>query len=391
MQPHAKRRLLVIVAVIVVVWAALVAILVTAHHRLDAGGPTVQASPTPPPTSGKLPVLWNLPAFSFVDQRGTTVTDQSLRGRVLITDFIFTRCTTVCPLITAKMNLLRRSIARPDVRFVSFSVDPDYDKPDKLAAYATRWKGDSRWILLSTTDSGLHDVARDMKVTVAKSDDPDNPIIHSSLFFLVDGEGRVRGVYNSDDDAALKRLAAEAATLERTSASAPAKPPPEDADRAMTGMQLFQSVGCAGCHDNPHIAPALGGLSGSQVALQGGKTLVADAAYIRRSIVDPAAEVATGFSLSMPVYRGHLTDAQIDALATYIASLPAPAPAPPGSAAPAPEAASDGQKVVDPVCGMQVVTGNATAHAEHDGKTYWFCSDLCRDRFVKDPAKYAKP
>src|SRR5574340_1657251 len=73
-----------------------------------------------------LPTLWNVPAFSAVDQDGQAVTEQSLRGHVWLAAFIFTRCTTVCPAISNRMAQLRRTLPAADMRFVSFSVDPDF-------------------------------------------------------------------------------------------------------------------------------------------------------------------------------------------------------------------------------------------------------------------------
>lgn len=382
MSAQGERRLMRIAGPLLVVWIAVVIVWIGIRKSRNPAGARGRPAPTAPPARGELPVLWDLPRFSFVDQHGSTVTDQSLRGRVLIVDFIFTRCTTACPLITAKMNLLRRAIVRPDVRFVSVSVDPDHDTPAALASYAERWTKDPRWLLLSTTPSGLADLTGKMKVALAKGDDEENPIVHGSQFFLVDGSGRVRGVFGSGDDEALGRLVAEVASLELTAASAPG--PAEAADHARSGMLLYQSLGCAGCHDDARVAPLLGGALGRTVSLAEGGTVTADRAYLRRAIVEPAAELTAGFAVPMPSYRGRVSDAELDSLIDYVASLPAPA-----SAASAASAANaPGEPVTDPVCGMKVVASEPAPHLEHDGKTYFFCSELCRDRFVKEPAKY---
>jgi cytochrome oxidase Cu insertion factor (SCO1/SenC/PrrC family) len=89
--------------------------------------------PAPSSSTEALPLLWNAPEFLLTDQRGKPVNKAALAGHVWIADFIFTKCTTVCPLITAKMALLQRQIADPSVRFVSFSVDPEHDTEAALA------------------------------------------------------------------------------------------------------------------------------------------------------------------------------------------------------------------------------------------------------------------
>ncbi|MEB2312842.1 MAG: SCO family protein [Sorangiineae bacterium] len=375
----ARRRSLAILAV-VGVWAVLLVAVAAARRE-------ARVRAAAPPAAGPLPVLWELPAFSFRDQHGETVSRESLRGHVVVANFIFTRCTTVCPLTTAKMNVLRRSVRREDARFVSFSVDPEYDTPARLLDYARRWKDDTRWHLLSTDAAGLDAVASAMKVTVEKSRDPRNPIIHTTLFFLADREGKVRGVYDSDDDRLLERLASDAEELERdaTSASA-ADPRPEPSDGA-SAERLFQSAGCAGCHDDRRVAPPLGGLPGSPVTLASGETIIVDRGYLRRSILEPRSERASGFVVTMPSYRGKLTNAEVELLVDYLERLPASPHAPPPGG---PGRASRAEKTVDPVCGMTVLASEDAPHALHDGKRYTFCSDACRERFVKEPARYLK-
>src|SRR5579863_5572116 len=85
---------------------------------------------------GDLPKLWKAPAFSLTDQSHRQVTLDSLRGEPFIADFIFTQCTSACPMLTSRMVVLQRKLAGENMRFVSFSVDPAHDSPDALAAYA---------------------------------------------------------------------------------------------------------------------------------------------------------------------------------------------------------------------------------------------------------------
>lgn len=134
---------------------------------------------------------WKVPAFDYVDQDGHHITNRDLLGHPWIADFIYTQCTTACPVLTARMRLLQRRITDPAVRFVSFSVDPAHDTPSVLKAYAAKWHGDeSRWRLLSTgDDANVHATAMGMRVAVEHSGDPTNPILHTSRFILVDPAG----------------------------------------------------------------------------------------------------------------------------------------------------------------------------------------------------------
>jgi protein SCO1/2 len=334
------------------------------------------ADEIPPPATGALPVLWQVPPFSFVDQHGRSTTAEDLRGHVWIADFVFTRCTTICPLITAKMALLQRRLQSSDLRFVSFSVDPEHDTPEALKRYAAGWRaGESRWILLSTTPAALASLASGMYVSVKPGE---NDILHTNLFFLVDEQGRVRGIYESDKDDALERLARDTAELARESPASPR-------DEATSGGELYAALGCGACHSRHDLAPPLEGLLGRRVQLVGRAELTADAGYVRESILVPSAKIVAGYSIQMPSYERELTTGELDRIVEYVGTLGANQPARSRQLSPA-----SAQVITDPVCSMEVRKTETTPRATHAGHTYHFCSELCRDRFVADPARYAK-
>ncbi|HEY0007835.1 MAG TPA: SCO family protein [Tepidisphaeraceae bacterium] len=327
-----------------------------------------------------LPVLWDVPAFAFPNQNNQVITPADLKGQVWIADFIFTRCTTACPVLTARMVLLQRALAGRGVKFVSFTVDPEHDSPQVLKEYAGRWQADeSRWNLLHTIDSStLQSTVAALKVGVEKGDNPLHPILHTSRFMLTDSAGKVRGLYDSTDEQAMKNLVRDAITLS-TAISAPKAAEATNAvgNEAAAGRELFASVGCMACHAKENIAPNLDGLIGREVKLADGRTIKADEAYVRESIVNPSVKVAAGYPQAMPAYAGHLTPEQVTALVSYIASTQAPE-----------SAAAEREMHVDPVCEMDVSADAETPKAMHEGKTYYFCADVCRKRFEKDPVKF---
>jgi protein SCO1 len=371
---------------------------------------------------GPLPELWPVPAFSFKDQHGQARSQRDLLGHVWIADFIFTTCTTVCPLLSAKLVLLQHQLSDERLRFVSFSVDPEHDTPEVLARYAEQWRKDPRWVLLSTDPAGIQATARDMRVALMKTDDAVNPIMHTSMFFLIDAVGNVRGVYDSADDQALERLTRDVETLQGGRGEA----------RTFegSGSELYQEVGCGACHTDPKLAPALTGLAGREVTLEGGANVRADADYLRDSLLRPGSQIRQGYLNLMPSYAGRLSDAQIEQLVSYVQALPelkspelkspelkspelkspeqksaarplpvsraasaaaplasssAPASVNAGAAAVAPPVPST---TVDPVCEMRVRVTPDAPHVAHAGHDYYFCSSSCRDRFAAQPSKY---
>jgi cytochrome c oxidase subunit II len=89
------------------------------------------------------------------------------------------------------------------------------------------------------------------------------------------------------------------------------------------GEKLFRENGCITCHlaDGTGPAPSLDGVYGNAVHLTNGQTLTADDAYIRESILSPAAKIVNGYSPIMPSYQGQLSEEQILDLLAYIRSL----------------------------------------------------------------------
>jgi len=157
-----------------------------------------------------------VPAFTATDQDGARITDGALHGNPWIADFIFTRCQGSCPVLTSKLLALQRSLAGLPVRFVSFSVDPDNDTPAVMKAYAARWHGDPvRWRLLATDGQTL---AR-LGAALGGAEEPGAAAntFHSDRFALVDGAGRLLGLYSSGSAPDLERLQRDVrAALPRT-------------------------------------------------------------------------------------------------------------------------------------------------------------------------------
>jgi cytochrome oxidase Cu insertion factor (SCO1/SenC/PrrC family) len=160
-----------------------------------------------------LPVLFDAPAFALTDQNESPVTHETLQGNPWVAAFIFTNCAGPCPLMTAKMAQLQKAVPDPRLKLVSFTVDPERDTPAVLKAYAEKIGADpSRWHFLTGPKEAMFDAARGMKLAAGPATD-DAPIFHSDLFVLIDGRGKVRGIYHSNEPDALDRLQADARTL----------------------------------------------------------------------------------------------------------------------------------------------------------------------------------
>ena len=160
-----------------------------------------------------------LPPFQLTERSGRPLSSSDLRGRLWIADFIFTRCGGVCPAMTARMARLRRELPA-GLTFVSFTVDPAHDTPEVLARYAAGFQAGQDWLFATGPQKDLYELSvggfKLAALEVPKGERAaggDGPFLHSSKFTLVDGEGAIRGYYDSTDESAMRALAADAAAL----------------------------------------------------------------------------------------------------------------------------------------------------------------------------------
>lgn len=168
--------------------ASLAIILLAANSVLahGANAPTAQLAKIGP-----------APAFELTAQDGSTFSTAALRGKVVAVNFVFTRCSDVCPVATAKMVQIQRALGEQfgsDVFFVSVTVDPEHDTPQVLSRYARALGCDpSGWAFLTGSVESIENVARSYGVF---RDRPSGAEVqHNLLTSLVDRDGTLRVQY----------------------------------------------------------------------------------------------------------------------------------------------------------------------------------------------------
>jgi protein SCO1/2 len=153
-----------------------------------------------PETEGdQLPVIGEIPAFSLVDQDGDLFTLENVKGNVWLADFIFTTCSGPCPIMTERMGMVQHDLLDIDkLKFVSFTVNPDYDTPEVLKKYAQRFDADvGSWSFVT----GKYEQIQELIVEGFKMGDVEEIVFHSTRFALVDHEGNLRGYYSGTEPA----------------------------------------------------------------------------------------------------------------------------------------------------------------------------------------------
>lgn len=156
-------------------------------------------------------VYGEIPDFSLVDHMRQRVQRSDFNDRVWIASFIFTRCSGQCPIISKQIVQLQRDFAAEEsLRFVSITVNPTYDTPDRLAKYIKHYNSpDDRWRLLTGDRDAVVKLCLEGFRVAINEDKQGNvvePITHSVRLVLVDQKGRIRGYYDVMDVMAMKQL-----------------------------------------------------------------------------------------------------------------------------------------------------------------------------------------
>lgn len=170
-----------------------------------------------------IPVYGKVPDFSLTESSGRSLSLADLQGKVWIADFIFTHCAGPCPIMSAQMAGLQKKLQdAPDVRLVTFSVDPERDTPQVLSEYAKQFKADtSRWFFLTGAKKAIYDLAnKGFKIGATENTGPDrqpdeDTILHSTSFVLVDRDANIRGYYEGGESNDLDRLVKDTRVLSR--------------------------------------------------------------------------------------------------------------------------------------------------------------------------------
>jgi len=169
--------------------------------------------------------LWHkVPDFNLTNQLGQNVSWKGLEGKVVVADFFFTHCPTICPQLTQNMKRLQNGIMNaaragsrsPDfIQFLSFSVDPERDSVKALKAWADRFQiNPESWWLLTGPKKEIYDLSIEhMKVLAIDGGAVDTAFMHTDFMVLMDKHRNIRGYYHGLDTTAVARLSRDIVML----------------------------------------------------------------------------------------------------------------------------------------------------------------------------------
>jgi protein SCO1/2 len=154
---------------------------------------------------------YTVPPFSFTDAYGHIVSDSSTAGKIIVADFFFTTCTSICPIMSRQMQQLQFKLDDPafeDILFLSHTVDPANDSLPVLRKYARKLEADSgRWKFLTGDAAAIYRQGNAGYLLSALEDSTAaEQFVHDERFVLVDKRRHIRGYYDGTDTEEMNRL-----------------------------------------------------------------------------------------------------------------------------------------------------------------------------------------
>lgn len=158
--------------------------------------------------------------FELINQNGDTITQANYEGKIYVADFFFTRCMTICPVMTNNMGKLQEAFLNDgDVMFLSHSVTPDIDSVSVLRAYADE-KGviDAKWNITTGNKKHIYKLSRKSYFAVLEDGDGGlQDFVHTENFILVDKKKQIRGFYDGTNLEDMDRLISDIKILKNES------------------------------------------------------------------------------------------------------------------------------------------------------------------------------
>ena len=168
-------------------------------------------------------VFHTIPSWKLTDENGNEFLGQSLKGKIYVADFFFTRCGSICPKMSTELTRVQDTFSKEEeVQLASFSVDPLHDTPEKLREYAQKYDAKAgKWHFFTGMKTQIYPLAvKGYFIPVADASEydkavktPDETFIHSEKLILVDKEGYIRGFYDGTDKKDVDRLILEIRVL----------------------------------------------------------------------------------------------------------------------------------------------------------------------------------
>lgn len=159
---------------------------------------------------GNFDTLHTISDFSFTNQNGLSITEQTVANKIYLSNFFFTNCGGICPKLTRNMEKVQAAFeTEADVLFLSHTVAPETDSVAKLKTYTNNFNiNDERWHFLTGLKFELYEMARQSyfaEEEIGLNKDS-TEFLHTEHFILVDRNQHIRGIYNGTVELEMNRI-----------------------------------------------------------------------------------------------------------------------------------------------------------------------------------------
>lgn len=147
--------------------------------------------------------------FNLINQNGANITSEDYQNKIYVVDFFFTRCPSICPIMTDNMLQIQKEfIKNNDIMLLSISVTPELDNVEVLKNYAVE-KGviDAKWNITTGSKKHIYELARKSYFAVLEQGDGGlQDFIHTPNFILIDKKKQIRGIYDGTEEKEISRI-----------------------------------------------------------------------------------------------------------------------------------------------------------------------------------------
>ncbi len=154
-------------------------------------------------------VYHQIPEFKFINHDGDSISNKTFEGKIYVSDFFFTTCPTICPVMKKQMlRIYEKFKENPEVGILSHTIDPRHDSIQVLKEYRTRLGIQGKmWQFVTGEKSKIYEIGEKSYYVTAQEDSlAAGGIIHNGAFILVDKKRQVRGIYDGTKEEEVSKL-----------------------------------------------------------------------------------------------------------------------------------------------------------------------------------------
>ena len=145
--------------------------------------------------------------FSFTNQNGEVVSLEKFKNTIFISDFFFTTCPSICPIMTKQLARVQKELEGEEYRIISHTVNPEFDTENVLLEYSKKQNADlNNWDFVTGDKQAIYKQAAEYLIIAGQDTTQEIEFVHSDKLVLIDQKGRIRGLYDGTENESVDKL-----------------------------------------------------------------------------------------------------------------------------------------------------------------------------------------